>query len=283
MFSVQNSDAFTLPERDGLCRFWLLSGILADTIVFFWASSMFLNPLFRQEWLMTIQGIEVAIRRKNIKSLRIVVYPPDAKVRMSVPLFVSEPAIRRVLASKLAWIRQKQQEMIEQNQSTQPAFNLGEVHYFLGKAYPLLPIEATGRAQAYLRADGYLVLETAPHSTQMQRSRLLDAWYRQELKKIIPHFIRQWEPLVGERVSEWRIKKMKTRWGTCNPAAHRIWLNLELAKVPLACIEYVIVHEMVHFLESGHNAVFKAHMDRLLPNWRLCQKQLRAATTADSR
>ena len=99
-------------------------------------------------------------------------------------------------------------------------------------------------------------------------------WYRKELRELIPPLIAKWEPILGVRVNEFGIKKMKTRWGSCNPEVKRIWLNLELAKKSPTCIEYVLVHEMAHLLERSHNETFVAYMDKFLPNWRAIKAEL---------
>jgi len=101
-----------------------------------------------------------------------------------------------------------------------------------------------------------------------QRERVLRRWYRQQLKEMIPPLVGKWQEVLGVRIAEWGIKKMKTRWGTCNPDARRIWLNLELAKKPSQCLEYILVHELTHLVERHHDDRFISLMNRNLPNWR---------------
>lgn len=113
-----------------------------------------------------------------------------------------------------------------------------------------------------------------PDSTKEQRERILLEWYRSELKKQIPGLISKWENIIGVKVNSWGVKLMKTRWGTCNPKAKRIWINLELAKKSPRCLEYIIVHEMVHLLEKHHNKRFYAFMKQFLPNWREIKAEL---------
>ena len=119
-----------------------------------------------------------------------------------------------------------------------------------------------------------------PGTDREKREAVLHRWYRQRLSEQIPLLIVKWEPVVGVEVADWAIRKMKTRWGSCNPDAQRIWLNLELAKKPSTCLEYILVHEMVHLLERHHNDEFRAYMDRLLPQWRLCRDELKKAPLA---
>ena len=157
----------------------------------------------------------------------------------------------------------------------------GEDHPYLGREYPLVVIERDGPPAVDLRNGTTLEMRVRPGTGRATRAGVLDGWYRQQLKQLIPPLISTWEPTMGVAVAEWRIKKMKTRWGTCNIDARRIWLNLHLAKMPAACLEYIVVHEMAHLLERHHNGEFRAHMDRLLPQWRV-QRDVLNRASADS-
>ena len=152
-------------------------------------------------------------------------------------------------------------------------FVSGEQHDFLGQPYLLELIEAEGRPRVAVQ-DGRIVMTVPKTYTLPLRRKVLDEWYRLQLQLLLPEITPKWENIVGKKAGEYRIKKMKTRWGTCNPRDSRIWLNLELIKKPLECIEYVLVHELVHFYERYHNQNFKQYMDRFLPQWRCCQRQL---------
>jgi predicted metal-dependent hydrolase len=215
-----------------------------------------------------IDDIEVNIIRKNVKNLRLGVYPPDGRVRITVPWHVSDAYIQGMINNKLNWIKEKQSAFISQGHHTPNRLTSGETIYFMGRPYSLEVIERPGRTQIAVKNQTQLLIAIAPGSTVLQRNAVLEAWYRKELSLRIPPLIEKWEAAMGQRVLEWRIKKMKTRWGTCNAHARRIWLSLELAKKPEACLEYVVVHEMVHFFERYHNARFKSHMDTFLPDWR---------------
>lgn len=225
---------------------------------------------------MVINGIEIQITRKFVKHLRLGVHPPDGMVRITAPWFVTDAQVRRMLASKLSWIEEKQAAFRLRPSSPATRLVSGETHYVRGQAYHLNVVACSGRPKVFIQDSTNLVMEISPEASVIKREAVLNAWYRSELMKRISPLIEKWEPIMGERVLEWRIKKMKTRWGTCNARARRIWLNLELAKKSSECLEYVIVHEMVHFFERYHNAHFKALMDSFLPNWRLCKHQLNA-------
>lgn len=220
---------------------------------------------------MRIDDIDFQITRKKIKSIRLGVYPPDGEVRISAPVGVSETKLWDIIRQKLPWIRQKQQDVRQRLPTEQIGYASGDKHYFLGT--PCQLIVAPGKAGIELLGDKIICLTIKADACDQDKAHLLAHWYRQQLQMIIPPLIKKWELVMGLKVAEWRIRKMRTRWGTCNPAARRIWLNLDLIKYPLSCIEYVVVHEMVHFFERSHNHVFKAYMDKFLPDWRL-QKSL---------
>jgi predicted metal-dependent hydrolase len=153
----------------------------------------------------------------------------------------------------------------------------GESHYVQGARYRLSLVEAPGKQGVRIRGGNTLELTANPGRTAAQREAVLNRWHRESLRAEIPKIIEKWEPRVGATVADWGIKKMRTRWGSCNAAARRIWLNLDLAKKPPECLEYIVVHEMVHLIERRHNENFKAHMERLMPLWRTHRDTLNAA------
>lgn len=229
-----------------------------------------------------LEFVTVAVERKRIKHMYLRVYPPHGQVKVTAPLSVNEASIHRFLQSKLEWIR-RQQENIKARQtehmhesSAKPGMRSGEIHYFMGRAYRLRVAEQARGSKVELRGDSFIHLVVPFGSTSEGRRKILDDWYRDRLSSQIPLFIAKWEPILGVDVAEWRIKRMKTRWGTCNTRARRIWLSLELAKKPARCLEYVIVHEMVHLLERLHNKRFYALMDHFMPEWRTIRQELNA-------
>jgi hypothetical protein len=135
----------------------------------------------------------------------------------------------------------------------------------------------TGPPRIRCSGADFLDLFVRPETTVAQRQRVLECWYREQLRGQIPALLAQWQPVLGVAAAEWGIKKMKTRWGSCNIRARRVWFNLELAKKPARCLEYVVVHELVHLLERNHNARFKTLMDQHLPTWRTCREELNRA------
>ena len=156
----------------------------------------------------------------------------------------------------------------------------GESHYFLGRRYRLRVTERSGPNRVSLNGTSELTMQVQPSTDRDKREQLLNDWYRRRLKELVPDLIAKWQPVVGVQVADWGIKKMKTRWGSCNTRDHRVWLNLELAKKPPRCLEYVLVHELVHLLESHHNDRFKALMDQFMPQWQLYRDELNQAPLA---
>lgn len=221
-----------------------------------------------------ISGIDVEVVRKDIKNLHIGVYPPAGRVRVAAPSRLSDDAVRMAVIDKLGWIRRQQARFIEQVRQSEREMVSGESHYFLGRRYRLEVVEHAGRASVRLGNSSRIELRIRPGTDAAKRREILNNWYRRELKQRIPGLIHEWEPVVGVEVADWGVKKMKTMWGSCNIHDRRIWLNLELAKKSPECLEYVLVHEMVHLLERCHNDRFKELMNKAMPQWRLYRDEL---------
>lgn len=233
-----------------------------------------------EQTTLKINELEVSVVRKAIKHLHLGVYPPDGRVRVAAPVHVDDETIRLAVIARWSWIRKQQQRFREQERQSQREMVTGESHYFLGRRYRLDLVERPGAPRIRIRNAHTLELAVPPGTDAAARRAILDRWYRRQLRALLPELLQKWEPVIGVKVRELRIKKMKTRWGTCNAEAARIWLNLELVKKPPQCIEYVLVHEMVHLLERSHNERFVAFMDRFLPQWRLLREELNRAPLA---
>ena len=229
---------------------------------------------------LNVRGIPVEVVRKAIKNLHLGVYPPNGRVRVASPLHLDDEAVRLAVVSRLGWIRRKQAEFRRQDRQSQREFVTGESHYFQGRRYRLDIINEAGRPAVRLPNNTKMVLRVPPGAGREAQEALLDRWYRRQLRDRLPALLATWEPKVGVPVSEVRIKKMKTLWGSCNIQARRIWLNLELAKKPPSCLAYVFVHEMVHLIERNHNDRFRELMDKLMPQWRLHRDELNRAPLA---
>jgi predicted metal-dependent hydrolase len=216
---------------------------------------------------ITVSGIRVQIERKDIKNLHLGVYPPNGRVRVAVPLVITDDAVRLAVIDKLGWIRRQRSKFVEQQRQSAREMVNGESHYFLGRRFRLRVHEQPGKQYVAVRGVASLDLFINPGRTTAQRQAVLWRWYREQLHSIALLLIAQWEAILGVEVAAWGIKRMKTKWGSCNPASKRLWLNLELAKKPEPCIEYIVVHELLHLLERNHTERFRALLDQHLPNW----------------
>ena len=230
-----------------------------------------------------VSGVPVEIVRKGIKNLHLGVYPPHGRVRVAAPLRVSDDAVRLAVVGKLGWIKRQRARFEAQPRQSAREMVSGESHYFLGQRYRLRVVTYDGPAKVMARNKSVIELHVRRESSAEQRERVLQRWYRQQLKELIPPLLQKWQRALGVQADEWAIKKMKTKWGACNVKARRIWLNLELAKKPAQCLEYIIVHELLHLLERQHNDNFFALMNEHLPQWRSRRSELNAAPLAHAR
>jgi hypothetical protein len=224
--------------------------------------------------ILTVSGISVQVVRKDIKNLHLAVYPPDGQVRVAVPKHVSDDNVRLAVVQKLIWIKKQQQDFLDQPRQSEREYISGECHYFFGKRCRLELIERNGAPDVKLLKSGKLKFFVRPEASVESKEKVLNAWYREELKKVIPALLDKWQPIIGKRANAWGVKKMKTKWGSCNIEQRRIWLNLELAKKPPECLEYILVHELIHLHERHHNTRFKKLLDQFIPYWRTSQQTL---------
>ena len=224
---------------------------------------------------MQIGNLNVEIRRKAIKNLHISVLPPSGAVRVSAPLKMSDDAVKMAVASRLLWIKKQQSIFENQARETTREIVSGESHYLWGKRYLLEVLPTTGRHRLEVEHRKIKLFVFCPSNFKNQTA-VIETFYRNELKREIAKLLAKWQPKMGVTAKRFGVKKMKTLWGSCNTDTASIWLNLELAKKPPECLEYVVVHELTHLLERHHNARFMAHIDNLLPNWRNIKQRLNA-------
>lgn len=222
---------------------------------------------FTAESQIVVGGISMQLLHKPIKTLRIVVYPPDGRVRVSAPWHLSAEDIYMAIFSRLSWIKEKQAKFQGRPRKPKQEMLTGESHYIFGREYQLEVIERRGRQEIRLSDGNIIQLFVSPGTDTEKRLKVLTEWYGEQLKGKITDLLNKWQPIIGKQVNDWGIKKMKTKWGSCNITKGRIWLNLELAKKPIECLEYVLVHELVHLWERYHNDRFRFYMDKYLPQW----------------
>lgn len=217
--------------------------------------------------------IAVDVVKKDIKNIHLSVYPPTGKVRISAPLRMNTNTIRVYAISKLGWIKQQQKKLRAQERETPREYLDRESHYVWGKRYLLKVVVQDAVPEVELK-HSKLLLRVRPSSEEEKKQAVLEEWYRRQLKEAVPPLIAKWAPLVGVKVERFFVQRMKTKWGSCNPGSGSIRLNTELAKKPRECLEYIVVHEMVHLLEPTHNQRFVALMDLFMPKWRFHREEL---------
>jgi predicted metal-dependent hydrolase len=223
---------------------------------------------------IVVGGIPVEVVRKSIKNLHLGVYPPNGRVRVAAPLRLNDEAVRLAVVTRLGWIRRQQSGFQRQDRQSEREMVTGETHFVHGRRYRLNVIESDGKAGIRVRPNARLEMRVPPKSNPVYRENLLNQWYRRLLRERILELVAKWAPQVGAEVADWGIRRMRTKWGSCNARVRRIWINLELAKKPQSCLEFIVVHEMVHLLERHHNERFVERMDRLLPQWRTTRNLL---------
>ncbi len=222
---------------------------------------------------ITLGDIAVDVVLKDIKNVHLSVYPPTGRVRISAPKRMNMKTIRVFAISKLDWIKQQKKKLREQERETPREYIDRESHYVWGKRYLLTISERDERAAIELK-HSHVLLRVRPGTDEDKRQVLVEAWYRERLKEAVPPLLERWQPLLGVTVERFFVQRMKTKWGSCNHLARTIRLNTELAKKPPECLEYIVVHELVHLLEPTHNAHFVALMDRFMPKWQFHRQVL---------
>lgn len=215
---------------------------------------------------LELSDITLNVVRKAIKNVHLSVYPPSGRVRISAPLRMNLDTIRVFAISRLGWIRQQQQKILSQEREAPREYLERESHYVWGKRY-LLTVSERNEPPSIEIKHSRLLLQVRPRTDEDKRGALVEKWYREQLKEAVPPLLARWQPLLGVKVERFFVQRMKTKWGSCNHKACTIRLNTELAKKPPECLEYIVVHELVHLLESTHNAIFVALMDRFMPKW----------------
>ncbi len=224
---------------------------------------------------LSLGSITAEVVLKDIKNIHLSVYPPHGKVRIAAPLRMELDTIRVFAISKLGWIKQQQKKLREQERETPREYLERESHSLWGQRYLLKVTEKAARPQILIKHKK-LWMQVRPDSPAEKRADLLAEWYREQIRQKLPDLLAKWEPILGVKVNRIYIRHMRTKWGSCNPDAQTIRLNTELAKKPPECLEYIVVHELVHLLEKSHNSRFIALMDHFLPKWHSYRETLNA-------
>ena len=222
------------------------------------------------------RSLQIEIEYKNVKVMRHTVYPPDGRVKITAPVGTDKETIKKFASSKIGWIEKHRRKFMSNSKSNGPLKD-SSVVYVWGAALQLEVIERKGHPKIVI-SGGTIKMYIRPGSMAEQASakkqELLDKWYRNALKEAAPPLIKKWEKLIGVEVKKLYVRKMKTHWGSCNYSKQTMRLNSELAKRCPECLEYVIVHEMLHIIEKGHNSRFYSLLTKYLPNWKSIRKQM---------
>ncbi|AEF80985.1 M48 family metallopeptidase [Leadbettera azotonutricia] len=221
---------------------------------------------------LTLGNIFIEVEYRRMKNMRITVYPPDGRVLAAVPLNTSAELIRGFVVSKLPWI-EKHREKFRSNSKAAGSLKEGEKVYVWGKALDLEIVEKPGNPKITI-SDGCIKMKVRPGATTAKKQELLDKWYRNAVKEAAPLIIKKWEPLLKVEVLGLYVRKMKSHWGSCNSERQTLRLNSELAKKSPECFEYVILHEMIHIIEVGHNKRFYSYLNKFMPVWKTIRKKM---------
>ena len=229
---------------------------------------------------LTVRGIDVDVIYKDIKNLHIGVYPPLGRVRVAAPERLDDEQVRLAVIQRLPWIKRQREQLKAAPRQTEREMVTGESHYVWGLRKRLKVVERPGHT--HFEIDGERLVLYVPADTSAEKRRAyLDKWYRDQLRQAIPELITKWEEALDVTVPKWTIRRMKTKWGSCNRETRHIWFNAELAKKHPDCLEYIVVHEMTHYFERNHGERFTKLMDKHLPDWRSRRDQLNGSPLAE--
>jgi predicted metal-dependent hydrolase len=223
--------------------------------------------------VLQLGSLAVDVVLKDIKNVHLSVHPPTGRVRIAAPQRMTLGTIRLFAISKLGWIKQQQQKLRQQERESAREYLERESHYVWGKRY-LIEVIESDRIPSVVLKHNKLLLHVRSETGEEKRQAIVETWYREQVKKAVPELIAKWEPLMKVNVERFFVRRMRTRWGSCKPEARSIRLNTDLAKKPRECLEYIVVHEMLHLLEPTHNAHFVALMNRFMPGWQFHREAL---------
>ncbi len=222
-----------------------------------------------QTELLIIDGLEVQVTRKKIKNSYLRICHQTGLIRLSIPHSLRQNQVDNFIRSKRTWIDKHVEQINQKPQLPTYHYLSGEFHPYQGELYQLKLISSNLTNSVKIDYENKLLVMKIKGELNIEnKKRLLTEWYRAQFKQQLPVLIQKWEQVIGVESQDWGVRQMRTRWGTCNTQSKKIWLNLELIKKPIICLEYVLVHELVHLLERKHNKVFYAYMSEYMPDWK---------------
>ena len=226
---------------------------------------------------LEVAGIPVKIIKKDIKNMHLYVKPPYGHVEVSAPRHMTDESIVMFVRTRVGWIKKQQEKFRVQPRQAEREYVSGETLYVWGKQY-FLQVEYSNRGNSLELSGDKAILTVRKESSSQQRENYVNEWYRELLKAEIEKRLPKWENLSGLHCSGWQTKYMTTKWGTCNTKTRKIWINLQLAKKPYECLDYVLLHELAHLRVKDHSAEFIAILDEFMPYWREIKKELNNST-----
>ena len=226
--------------------------------------------------LLQVGGIESVVFYKPVKNLHLNVLPPFGKVRVTAPQNMTDDAVRAFLASRISWIKKMQKQFNEQDRQSKRKYVSGESHYLFGRMYKL-DVVIGNLPAVKIKNKKTIVLTVRPKSNLNEKEVLIRNWYKNRLDEYLKIAVPKWEKMVGVKSNEWKIRRMKTRWGSCNHGMRKIQFNLELAKKSEKSIDYVVLHELIHIKERTHNDIFIKYMDQYMRNWKSIRDELNSS------
>lgn len=215
--------------------------------------------------LIILNNIEIQVTKKKIKNLHLSVMPPNGSVKISAPIEVSDDAIIAFASSRLGWIKAQIATFENHERESKREYVSGESFYLFGRRY-LLNVIHTNKNKIEIQKDR-IILGLKKNTTNDQKINFVTNWYRNELRKELKKLLEVWQTRTRLIPESWQIKDMKTKWGSCTKNKGKLWFNLQLAKKPIDCIEYVVLHELIHLKAEKHNNEFKNLMQQYMPNW----------------
>jgi len=220
-----------------------------------------------------IGGLSIQVTKKDIKNVHLSVHPPDGRVTLVAPTATRLDVARAYVISKLSWIREQQRKLKNQARETPRQFIERESHYLWGRRYLMTVLYRDAKPCVTLDHKR-ITLTVRPGSDARRRAEVIHEWHKSILHEVVPTLIKKWGPKLEVKVANYFLQRMKTKWGSCSSVTSGIRLNTELAKKPRECLEYIVVHEMLHLLEPTHNSRFVALMDQFMPKWQFYREVL---------
>jgi predicted metal-dependent hydrolase len=223
---------------------------------------------------MNVGDLEVEVIKKEIKNIHLGVYPPIGRVRLSAPMDSDSEKIRMFIVSKIPWIRKNQRKFKNKERQSEREFIDRESHYFEGRRYLLKVQINANKANAVELKKSVIQMNLKEEFDCNKRREIFEVWMRRNLRARLQPVIQKWSGILGVSLTEWKIKKMKTKWGSCNQEAQRVWFNLELAKVDDYCLDYIVLHELAHLKYRNHGKEFTSILDTNMYDWAQRKTQL---------